>query len=232
MDSLEFRVRFLGDDVPYAQGMATMCEAMQCVDTLGPQLLLLEHQDTITTTRQHGRTHLHVAEEALRAKGIALVETDRGGDITFHGRGQLVGYPVIRLSDTMPDVGAYVRCLENILIATCAELGVPNCHPLQGKTGVWLGVNKLVAIGIGLSKGVTRHGFALNITTDISRFTDCITPCGLSEHGVTSLELELKKSGLPPPSMAHARSVVAKQFARHFDQLTACQNPKIEEYRL
>jgi lipoyl(octanoyl) transferase len=228
----ELSVRFLGTSVPYLEGMAIMREAMHNVDTIGPQLLLLEHADTITTTRQHGRTHLHVSEEMLRARGIELIETDRGGDITFHGKGQLVGYPVMRLGSTTPDVGAYVRALEDILITACTDLGVVGCHRVAGKTGVWVNNAKLVAVGIGLSKGVTRHGFALNITTDLERFTDCITPCGLTGFGVTSLGRCLGPLARQTPSMQEACEVITAQFAKHFDQLTACQNLKIEEYTL
>ncbi len=215
------RVRFLGTGIPYIDGMAVMRAAMADIDRLGPQLLLLEHQDTITITRQHGRTHLLVPEEELRARGIELVETDRGGDITFHGVGQLVGYPVMQLESATPDVGAYVRGLEKALIRTCEEFGVTGCHTVPGMTGVWVGNSKLVAIGVGISKGITRHGFAINVTTELAKFTDCIVPCGLTGRGVTSLAIELTKRAQPVPTYADICGVVTKNLCEIFNKRAA-----------
>lgn len=198
----KFAVRFLGTNVSYEQGMAEMREAMQNVAVTGPQLLLLEHEDVITTTRQHKNTHLLTSAEALKEARIKLIETDRGGDITFHGKGQLVGYPILQLSPVKGPLD-YVRALENALQKVCSRLGIVNTVCLPGKTGVWVknqntgAINKLIAIGIGISKGVTRHGFAFNLTTDLPRFTKHIVPCGLSDFGVTSLQQELGLSNLP-----------------------------------
>lgn len=184
------KTRFLGTQIPYAQGMQAMREAINKIDTLGNQLLFLEHTDTITITRQHGAKSIFLSEAELQKRGISLVETDRGGDATFHGTGQLVGYPILKLPRNIGVVD-YVRGLEMALMGACQELGVKNVRCLGGKTGVWVGSNKLVAIGVGVSRQVTRHGFALNITTNLERFTECMTPCGLVDFGVTSLEREL-----------------------------------------
>ncbi len=164
-----------------------MRQAMEDIELEGNQLLLLEHRDTITYTRQHGMQALLMPAAEIACRGIELIETDRGGDVTFHGTGQLVGYPILKLPGHMGVVD-YVRVLENALIAACVELGVSNAGRMEGKTGVWVGNEKLVAIGVGVSRGVTRHGFALNISTDLERFIECITPCGLRGFGVTSLE--------------------------------------------
>ncbi len=181
------KTRFLGYQISYAEGMKVMRQAMEDIELEGNQLLLLEHRDTITYTRQHGTQALLMPAEEITRRGIELVETDRGGDVTFHGTGQLVGYPVLKLPTNMGVVD-YVRVLEDTLIEACAELGVQNAGRVEGKTGVWVGHEKLIAIGVGVSRGVTRHGFALNISTDLERFTECITPCGLRGFGVTSLE--------------------------------------------
>ena len=198
------KARFLGTQVPYLEGMRIMREAIEQIDTLGNQLLFLEHADTITITRQHGAKNVFLNEFELQKLGITLVETDRGGDATFHGTGQLVGYPILKLPASMGVVD-YVRSLEIALIRACQELSVKNAHCLEGKTGVWVGNNKLVAIGVGVSRQVTRHGFALNITTDLERFTNCMTPCGLTDFGVTSLERELGQV----PSLEEAMKVLS-----------------------
>jgi lipoyl(octanoyl) transferase len=216
------RTHFLGHKVPYEVGMAAMRQAMANIDALGPQLLLLEHEDVITTTRQHGQTHLLAPPEFIEKQGIRVIETDRGGDVTFHGRGQLVGYPVLRLH---PSVGAadYVRALERTLLHVCETLGVVGAHTLDGFTGIWIKEpishreKKLIAIGVGISRGVTRHGFALNIHTELERFTACITPCGLASFGVTSLEREMAENGVAFSSFSSICDVVAKAFEENFD---------------
>jgi lipoyl(octanoyl) transferase len=194
MDS--FKIRFLGKNIPYDYGMIVMRQAIQDIDDKGSQLLLLEHEDVITVTRQHGLKNLITSDVELEKDGIRLIETDRGGDITFHGQGQLVGYPIFKLSSSKGPLD-YVRALENCLTKICQELGVLNVTCIPGKTGVWIldkktnRLNKLIAIGVGISKGVTRHGFAFNVTTNLERFTRHIIPCGLIDHGVTNLEREL-----------------------------------------
>lgn len=224
------RVTWLGKEVEYDAGMAVMRRAMDEVAEAGAELLLLEHAATITVTRQGGLQHLKVAPEDLLDEGIALVETDRGGDVTFHGPGQLVGYPVVRLregDDGRADLVSYLRALERGLIDACARLGVEGCHRKEGMTGVWVASDprmpaatwpdddhaaKLVAIGVGVRRGVTRHGFALNVTTDLERFTRRIVPCGLHGRPVTSLERLLGPGALPDEETL--RRVVAESVAR------------------
>ncbi len=205
------KTRFLGTQIPYAEGMRLMREAIDQIQSQGNQILFLEHSDTITVTRQHGTKHIFMSEAELQKRGISLVETDRGGDATFHGTGQLVGYPIVQLPVSM-GVCDYVRRLELALIAACQEFGVSNATRLEGKTGVWVGNKKLIAIGVGVSRQVTRHGFAFNLTTNLERFTECMTPCGLVGFGVTSLERELGHA----PSFEEAIRVFSCNFSRLF----------------
>jgi lipoate-protein ligase B len=216
---MELRVVDLGVDVPYAEGMARMRAAMERVDVDGPVVLLQEHAPVVTITRQGGTGWIHSSPEAVRAAGIELIETDRGGDVTFHGPGQLVGYPVLRLEpraelEGLVDLGGYVRALEAALIAACGRLGVP-CERREGKTGAWVGDEKLVAIGVGVRRGVTRHGFALNVSTELERFTDHIVPCGLEGLGVTSLERKLE---VVPP-MSEIKRVVIEEIERALSEI-------------
>lgn len=202
------KTRFLGFGVPYETGMALMRETIANIDTDGPQLLLLEHEDVVTITRQHGHQNLLTSEQELVLDGIKLIETDRGGDVTFHGKGQLVGYPILKLPPSMGPLN-YVRSLETALAHVCIKLGIRNTHCMPGKTGIWVNNHKLIAIGVGLSRGVTRHGFALNISTNLERFTRHIVPCGLTGYGVTSLVRELDEV----PSFEYIASVVAEELA-------------------
>ena len=190
-------VRFLGTKFPYHDAMEQMREAIARVDLGfdeggGAALLFLEHQDTITTTRLHGTRSFVLDPNAARRDGIDVVETDRGGDVTFHGPGQLVGYLVMRLLS--PDLHLYVRSLERALLRGVRHMGFSNSCTIEGKTGVWLsgkdGVRKLIAIGVGVSNGVTRHGFALNVSTDLDKFLRYIVPCGLHGYRVTSIKRE------------------------------------------
>lgn len=208
------RVRYLGVGVPYEVGMAHMRTAMLNVDD-ACELLLLEHTNTITTTRQHGEKSLLVSKSAIESRGIEVIETDRGGDVTFHGEGQLVGYLVMRLDPV--DLVGYLRSLEGALLSAMRALGIENAITMEGKTGIWISsatgqLRKLIAIGIGVSRGVTRHGFALNVTTDLEKFTDCIVPCGLEGFGVTSLERELERV----PGAEKIRKNVADKITEAF----------------
>jgi lipoyl(octanoyl) transferase len=177
-------------------------------------LLLLEHPDVITLgVRNRGdRSHVLESDEALAAQGIALFETGRGGDVTYHGPGQLVGYPIIDLKPDRCDVHRYVRDLEEVLIRAVSDFGI-DAGRIEGLTGIWVGRDKLAAIGVRISKWVTSHGFALNVATDLSRF-GLIVPCGIADKGVTSMERVL---GRPVP-MAEVAKTVASQFAELFDR--------------
>ncbi len=154
-------------------------------------LLLLEHPPTITLGRRADRNHLLVREDELRARGIALWETDRGGDVTFHGPGQLVGYPLLALQGGERDVHAYMRNLEESLIRLLAAYGIQAERDLRF-TGVWTKGGKIGALGVHISRWITRHGFALNVQTDLSYF-DLIVPCGIVGRGVTSMQRLLSR---------------------------------------
>jgi lipoyl(octanoyl) transferase len=153
---------------------------------VGDVLLLLEHPHVLTlgVRGDGGRSHIVATPEALAARGVEVFETGRGGDITYHGPGQLVGYPIIDLKPDRCDVHRYVRDLEEVLIRTAAEFGIV-AGRAAGLTGVWVGGEKLAAIGVRIARWVTSHGFALNVCSDLD-FFDLIVPCGIADRGVTS----------------------------------------------
>ena len=172
-------------------------------------LILLEHPHTYTIGRSGTREHVYLREDELTARGISCLEVDRGGDVTYHGPGQLVGYPILGLGPR-PDVGWYLRSLEACLIDVLSDFGI-NAGRLAGYTGVWIDDRKIVAIGVKVSQGVTTHGFALNVSTDLSLFTH-ILACGIPDKGVTSMALEL---GAAPP-MAEVEDAVVARFSERF----------------
>ena len=172
------------------------------------QLLIVEHPHVITLGRNGHRENLLASEEVLGRAGIEFHASDRGGDITYHGPGQIVGYPILDLREWKRDVVAYVRAVELVIIDALAEFGI-QAGPLEGCTGVWVNGRKVAAIGVHISRWVTSHGFALNHTTDLKYF-QYIVPCGITKP-VTSME----QLG----SYARRDDVVAAlthQFARHF----------------
>jgi len=159
-------------------------------------LLFCEHPHVITQGRSGNRANLLASENVLRQKGVEYFETSRGGDITYHGPGQIVGYPILNLGAIQRDVVWYVRMLEEAMIRATAEFGIaPRREP--GKTGIWVGegaaAEKLGAIGVHISRWVTSHGFAFNVATDL-RYFDLIVPCGIAERKATSLEKLLGRS--------------------------------------
>ena len=172
-------------------------------------LILLEHPHTYTIGRSGTRDHVFLNEEELAARGITCLDVDRGGDVTYHGPGQLVGYPILDLGPK-PDVGLYLRNLEGCLIDLLADFGI-TAGRLAGYTGVWIRDRKIAAIGIKVSQGVTTHGFALNVSTDLSLFTH-ILACGIPDKGVTSMALEL---GASPPMVTVEEAVIAR-FSERF----------------
>jgi lipoyl(octanoyl) transferase len=185
---------------------------------IGNTLVLLEHPPVLTLGRNSSRANILASDEFLAYRGVEIHEVNRGGDVTYHGPGQLVGYPLFDLRSFTPRLGAvdYVRKMEEALIRACGDFGVPTTR-VAGRTGVWtpaagslLG-KKIAAIGVHIARGITSHGFALNVTTDLRDF-DLIVPCGISDRAVTSLELEAD----PPPSMEAVRNAVARQFGRVF----------------
>jgi lipoyl(octanoyl) transferase len=172
-------------------------------------LILLEHPHTYTIGRSGTRDHVFLNEEQLAARGITCVDVDRGGDVTYHGPGQLVGYPILDLGPK-PDVGLYLRHLEGCLIDVLADFGI-SAGRLSGYTGVWIGDRKIAAIGIKVSQGVTTHGFALNVSTDLSLFTH-ILACGIPDKGVTSMALELAAAR----AMSAVEEAVIARFCERF----------------
>ena len=172
-------------------------------------LILLEHPHTYTIGRSGTREHVYLSESELAARGITCLEVDRGGDVTYHGPGQLVGYPILGLGPR-PDVGWYLRSLEACLIDVLDDFGI-KAGRLDGYTGVWIDDRKIVAIGVKVSQGVTTHGFALNVSTDLSLFTH-ILACGIPDKGVTSMALELGAA----PTMAEVEDAVVARFSERF----------------
>lgn len=148
-------------------------------------LLLCEHPHTYTLGTAADRSNLLLTPEQMQARGIELRQIDRGGDITYHGPGQIVGYPILDLRPDRQDVHQYVRDLEDVLIRALADLDV-QAGRVAGLTGVWTRAGKIAAIGVRVSRWITSHGFALNVDTDLGYF-DLIVPCGIADRGVTSL---------------------------------------------
>jgi lipoyl(octanoyl) transferase len=159
-------------------------------------LLFCEHPHVITLGRNANRSNLLASENVLRQKNVELHSTNRGGDITYHGPGQIVGYPIVNLDKIKRDVGWYVRALEEAMIRASADFGV-TAYRVSGKTGIWVEAvpieEKLAAIGVHISRWVTSHGFAYNVSTDLRNF-DLIIPCGISGRKATSLEKLLQRS--------------------------------------
>ena len=155
-------------------------------------LLLLEHPHTYTLGKVAAKENLLINDDQLKQKGISVFEIDRGGDITYHGPGQIVGYPIINLSQWNEDTHKYLRGLEEVLIQTCSEYGL-SCERNPKFTGVWLKDRKIAAIGIKVSRWITMHGFAFNVNTDLSYFNGII-PCGIKDKEVTSLSRETGKN--------------------------------------
>ena len=190
-------------------------------------LLLLEHPPVITMGRNAGEKNIVASREFLAHNGVELHETNRGGDVTFHGPGQLVGYPIFDLRAFEPRMGAvdFVRKLEEVLIRTCGDLGVVT-ERIAGLTGVWTQdevPGKIAAIGVHISRAVTSHGFALNVTTNLDSFK-LIVPCGISDKPVTSLEQEMEKNflsrGRQVPQLYELAQQVARNFSRVFEAQT------------
>jgi lipoyl(octanoyl) transferase len=195
----------------YRQAWALQEAALaEVADGAAERLLLVEHPPVITLGRRPPTSeHLLASPDDLARAGVEVVHSDRGGEITFHGPGQLVVYPIIRLIDHRLSVGGYVRMLEHSVIAALAEMGVTGQRE-QGAVGVWTGNAKICAIGVRIRRGVSMHGLALNVDIDLSRF-DLIVPCGLSGRAVTSLRQVL---GEKTPPMATVKTVLAGALRR------------------
>jgi lipoate-protein ligase B len=173
-------------------------------------LLFVEHPHVITIGRNADGSALVADRRLIEARGARVVATDRGGDVTYHGPGQLVGYPIIRLEATRRDIRRYVHDLEEVLIETLADFGVFAARHPQHR-GVWVQERKIASLGIRISRWVTSHGFALNVSTDLSYFS-LMNPCGIPGCAMTSLEMETAK----PIAMAAVRERVAAHFGAVF----------------
>jgi lipoyl(octanoyl) transferase len=180
------RVEQLGT-VIYAEGLRLQAEriAQRKSQEIPDTLLLLEHPHVYTLGRNARRENLLISEEQLAQLGAQLFETNRGGDITYHGPGQLVGYPIFDLTQHRRDIAWFMRSLEEVFIGVARKFGI-EAGRLASAPGVWVGNEKLVAMGVHISRWVTSHGFAFNVNTDL-RYFDWIVPCGLRDKGVTSL---------------------------------------------
>ena len=216
-------VRDLGV-VPYGEALALQRSLAdeRIRGAIPDTLLLLEHPPVITLGRGTKPSSLPVDADALRRRGIDVFEIERGGDVTYHGPGQLVGYPIVDLQQHTPDLHWYLRQLEGALIGALASLGV-QAGRSQGYTGVWTGGRKIASIGIHVRQWVTWHGFALNVTTDLSPFS-LIVPCGIPDVEMTSVEKEVAKSPSRQVAGSEAatlgeqvRAAVVRSFAQTFD---------------
>jgi lipoyl(octanoyl) transferase len=222
--------------VPYAAalGIQQQVVAARKQNRIADTLLLLEHPPVLTLGRNSNRSNILASEEMLHQRGVELHEINRGGDVTYHGPGQLVGYPIIDLRGDLPGKKGphlgpvdFVRLLEEVLIRSCGDFGVL-AQRICKRTGVWtiaggsIQEKKLAAIGVHVSQGVTSHGFALNVTTDLRDF-QWIVPCGISDREVTSLELEADAEH--QPTMATALNATARSFGHVFErQMLYCES--------
>jgi lipoyl(octanoyl) transferase len=180
--------------ISYARGLEVQerLVAERQAGRVPDHLLLLEHDPVFTLGRNARRENVLSTTEALRDRGFDVFETGRGGDVTYHGPGQVVGYPILDLSPDRRDVHRYVRNLEEVMIRTCGDYGL-EAGRVEGLTGTWVGPDKIGAIGVRISRWVTSHGFAFNVSTDLDAFA-LIVPCGIRERGVTSLERRLGRT--------------------------------------
>jgi lipoyl(octanoyl) transferase len=188
--STDIQVSWLGT-VPYRDALAiqTGIQARRQAEELPDTLLLLEHPHVYTRGRRALDGELSLGEDFYRAHGIEIVPTDRGGKVTYHGPGQLVGYPIMRVTD----IGAHLRTMEAAIVASVAEYGIEarsRCEEGIDYTGVWVEDRKIASIGVHVSRGVSTHGFAVNVTNDLAPFT-WIVPCGLPDVTMTSVAYEL-----------------------------------------
>jgi lipoyl(octanoyl) transferase len=200
--------------VTYENGMKLQQKLveMRQRDEIEDQLLLLEHPPVITLGRGGKLDNLLATPELLERSGVRFFETTRGGDITYHGPGQVVGYPILHLGEGNRDVRKYVSNLEEVLIRTVAHYGITAAR-VEGKRGIWVGNDKIAAIGVRIARWVTSHGWALNVSTNLDHFR-LITPCGLHGTGVTSIERETGRR----IDTTEVRELLALHFAEIFER--------------
>lgn len=214
------QVRRLGL-VRYADGLELQRQLVEerKAGRIPDTLLLLQHPHVLTIgVKKDGRSHILASPERLTSLGVEVFETGRGGDVTYHGPGQLVGYPILDLNPDRRDVHQYVRDLEEVMIRVCADYGL-EAGRVTGFSGAWIarqsGDEKIGAIGVRISRWITSHGFAFNVATDID-FFNLIVPCGITDRGVTSLAAKLGRA----PAMAE----VEDRFVAHFSDVFARAN--------
>lgn len=219
--------------IPYSEGLAIQKRVVDArkQGAIGDTLLLMEHPPVLTLGRNSNRENILASDELLASRDVELHEINRGGDVTYHGPGQLVGYPIFDLRGDLPGKRGphlgpvdFMRMLEEVLIRVCFDFGIL-AQRIAGRTGVWTAAGgsiqekKIAALGIHVSQGVTSHGFALNVTTDLRDF-DLIVPCGIADRTVTSLELEAQPTddATRQPTMENAIHSTARSFGRIFER--------------
>ena len=218
------QVRRLGL-VPYADGLELQRSLVEerKADRIPDTLLLLQHPHVLTIgVKKNGRSHILASPDRLSSLGVGVFETGRGGDVTYHGPGQLVGYPILNLDPDRRDVHQYVRDLEEVMIRVCADYGI-DAGRVPGFSGAWInsegGDEKIGAIGVRISRWITSHGFAFNVATDIE-FFKLIVPCGIADRGVTSLAAKLGRA----PAMLEVENRFVEQFAHVFGRTTQIES--------
>jgi len=179
-------------------------------------LLLVEHEPVITLGRTTQPSSLPLTPEAITQRGVGVYEVERGGDVTWHGPGQLVGYPIVDLRRMREDLHWYLRSLEDALIDALESLGIP-ADRNPGYTGVWTAGRKIASIGVHVKRWVTLHGFALNVVNDLDGF-ELIVPCGIQQVVMTSVAAELGAANAPGPLFAHTRDAVVASLGRALDR--------------
>jgi lipoyl(octanoyl) transferase len=213
-DMRTLEVRRLGL-VPYADGLELQRRLVEerKADQIPDTLLLLQHPHVLTVgVKKDGRSHILASPERLTSLGVDVFETGRGGDVTYHGPGQLVGYPILNLDPDRRDVHRYVRDLEEVMIRVCADYGL-EAGRVKGFSGAWIADEKIGAIGVRISRWITSHGFAFNVATDID-FFNLIVPCGIADKGVTSLASRLGRA----PAMSEVEDRFIAQFESVFER--------------
>jgi lipoyl(octanoyl) transferase len=205
-------------DYSTALALQLQVSTLRQQESIGDVLLLVEHPPVLTLGRNAHREHVVAGDNLLAHRGISLFETNRGGDVTYHGPGQLVGYPILHLRRFTPPLGIveYLRKLEEVLIRACADYCILT-QRAPGRAGVWtipggdVPEKKIAALGVHVARWVTTHGFALNVTTDLNDF-ELIVPCGIRDRSVTSIEAEVDAA----PPLAHVANSVSRHFGRVF----------------
>lgn len=209
---LEVIDRTGGKPIPYREAWDWQLElvAQRQREEIPDKLLLLTHPPTVTYGKRADPAFRLLTEEGYAERDIELVPTDRGGDVTYHGPGQLVGYPIVSMGEGRRDLHRYVRLLEQTLIDACAELGVSHAGRVDYHAGVWVDDGYLAALGVRVSRWVTYHGFALNVSDQVRTNFGTIVPCGVPDHDIVTMEQLLKR----PVTVAEVAPVVARHFHR------------------